>query len=1444
MGRNCTELGLPAGFTRAARVVREEKRRILRSVTRRDPIGTPLAEPDEVTGTLSQAPSSAEVPTVVGIGASAGGLVALKDLFSRIPSDTGLTFVVIVHLAPDRESHLHTILQPSVKIPVEQVTETVELRPNRVYLIPPNANLDAIDTHLRLSKLELARSQRAPVDHFFRTLAQTHDGHAVGIILSGTGSDGALGVKAIKEKGGLTIVQAPVEAEYDGMPQSAIATGLVDLVLPVRDIPEAVLRFAYTQPRVAVSDDESKISVDARTLIQKIFAQIRARTGRDFTRYKRSTMMRRISRRMQLHEIEELSAYLELLRGNGTEIEALANDLLITVTSFFRDPAMFEKLAREVIPRIFARKSADDAEVRVWAVGCATGEEAYSLAILLLEEAARHESPPRIQVFASDLHEHSLELARQGFYPGDIEADVNPERLRRFFLKENGGYRVRKEVRELVIFAPHNLLRDPPFSRMDLVSCRNLLIYLQRDAQREVDEIFHYALRPDGFLLLGGSEGVTRPDLFIAEGKKTSLFRRRDVPTPEPRLPVFPHSRNHFRNQEPTTAAVPQHSYGRLHQQLVERLAPPSVLVTLDDKVVHLSERAGRYLVHPGGEPTASIFKLVRDELRLELHAALSEARHGRSTRTRPIRVRFEGEEHPVVLHVLPHAEPVESGLVLVIFDEWEDVRDAVVRDSGPEGESDRTSVRDLEAELDHLREKLQSVIEEYETSQEEMRASNEELQSANEELRSTMEEMETGREELHSMNEELQTVNQENRHNIEELSQLSSDLQNLLSSTDIATLFLDRDLRIMRFTPKVGELFNVRMTDRGRPLSDLTHRLGYAELHDDAVAVLTHLVPIEREVGDEQGRWYLARIMPYRSTMDRIDGVVITLIETTAMKRVEGALRETEERVSEELAAMVQMHELVARLLRCSGLDTALDEVLEATISITRADMGVVHILDAEGRLQVVAQRGFAAQLVSELGTVRNGEAVAQALASGVRVVVEDVFADASYAANRELADAAGYHGLQATPLLSRAREALGILATYHRKPYRPSERDLRMLDLYARQAADFIERVRFVESLNEKTRQLQEEDDRKGFFVATLGHELRNPLAVLDNALHTLQLTEPSRRAARLETELLPMVSSQVDQLKRLVDDLLEISRITRGTITLAKTRVDLAAIVRAAVESHAENLREQGQQVILSVPDSLPIHGDELRLLQIVTNLVGNAAKYSAKRGRIELSLHESAGSAVLTVRDEGRGIEARILPLIFEPFVQADRGTGGLGVGLAIVKRLVELHSGSVVAESEGAGHGSTFTVRLPIGDPTGAIPVAKDSNLKQLPAAIRILIIEDGRDNATSLAILLRAQGAEVRCAYSGGEGLEQAQRFSPAVILIDIGLPDMNGFEVARRIKEQNHRALLIACTGFSDPDTERRAREAGFAERLVKPIDLDQLHALVTQHVAARGGV
>ncbi len=1143
--------------------------------------------------------------TVVGIGASAGGLAALREFFDRVPENSGLAFVVVVHLSPDHESHLDDLLQPHVKMPVRQVTETMPLEPDRVYVIPPNANLNTIDTHLRLSELEEKRHERAPIDHFFRTLAETHGGHAICVILTGTGSDGTLGLKEVKGRGGLAIVQDPKEAAYDGMPQSAIATGLVDFVLPLARMPEVILRFARTRPRVRVPADGGDLNDNEERLLQKIFAHLMARRNCDFSRYKRSTIMRRIRRRMQMHQIEELGEYLDLLRKESEEARTLADDLLITVTSFFRDREAFTYLEEEIVPKLFEGKEADD-EVRVWSVGCATGEEAYSLAMLLMEEASRYEAPPKIHVFASDLHEPSLEKARDGFYPGDIESEVSPKRLRRFFRKDDGGYRIRKEVRELVVFAPHNVLNDPPFSRLDLISCRNLMIYLQRDVQRDVAVLFHYALRPDGFLLLGSSETLERSELFMSVEKEHCIYAKRNVPPPEPRLAVFPMSTlgPHRQRARPKPEEEPI-AYGRLHQRIVEQYGPPSMLVSPDDQVVHLSRHAGRYLVHPGGEPTHSAFKVVRKELRIELRSAIHAARErGESTRSVPIPVRFDGSSSPVVLDVRPALEPEHQGFILVIFEE-RSALDADVEKVHASGDGHDVRVRELEAELDMTRNRLESIIEEYATSQEEMKASNEELLSANEELRSTMEELETSKEELQSMNEELQTVNQENRHKVEELAQLSGDLQNLLTATDIATLFLDRDLRILRFTPRVGDLFNVRMTDRGRPIADLTHRLGYDQLQVDATAVLDRLVPVDREVRDDEGRWYLTRVLPYRSAQDRIEGVVITFIDITERKKAEEALRESEERY---------------RLLVESAKEYAIF-VLDVDGSITTWNAGAERLfgydeeeaIGVEGSIIFTEEDRKADVPATEMELARrNGTA------SGERWHVRK--------------DGSRFWASGAMELLQNPdgspRGFLNVLRDNTER--KEAEEALRRANETLEQRVE--DRTREVRSLASKLTMAEQEERRR--ISQILHDDLQQVLYAVNMKISRVRDSVRSADAADLE-ESLEKAEMWMERT---------ISTTKRLTVDLSPPILEGEGLVDALRWLEKQMMELHGLNVQIEAEHNWHIPDEDLRVLlfQVVRELLFNVTKHSGAE-RAVIRLVEEEGRLVIHVVDGGRGFD---------------------------------------------------------------------------------------------------------------------------------------------------------------------------------------------------------
>lgn len=828
------------------------------------------------------------MPAVVGIGAAAGGLTALQEFLAHVPADSGLALVIVAQMPEDQAIQLADLLQPYARFPIQLAIQATPIEPNHAYLIPSDADLMAINTHLRWTALEERRRERAPIDHLLRMLAWTYDGHTIAVILTGNGSDGTLGIQDVKANGGVIIVQDPAEAEFGGMPKSAIATGLVDLVLPVAEMPERILRYVRMRPYVAVPTETERVSQGEALLLSKVFGVLQSRTGRDFSRYKRTTMLRRIARRMQLKSVEDLATYVEMLREEPKEVRALAEDLLITVTRFFRDPEVFERLQKVEIPRLFAEKRPAES-VRVWSVGCATGEEAYSLAMLLAEEAEKHPDPPRIQVFASDLHTKSLEKAREGFYPGQISADVSPVRLERFFQREDGGYRIRNDLRELVVFSSNNLLADAPFSRLDLISCRNLLIYLEREVQQEVVELFHYALRPEGTLLLGTAESINPTNLFEAEDKKLCFFRKRSIPSQRPRLPVFPLTQARLTgtagaSPEPPEAATAR---GKQHQRMVEKYAPASMLVGEDYRVLHLSKDLDRYLVRPEGEPTQNALQMVREELRLELQTALQEVRANRANYdSRPIAVRFNAQTVPVVLRVRPSVEREEEGLALVMFEEREPLSPGE-ESRGPSW-ADAQQIEDLQRALHQTQQRLEAITEECESGRAVMRASDDERRSTTEELRSAMEELETSRQELQSINQELQTVNQKNRRKVDELNLLSVDLQNLLIATDIATLFLDRDLQILRFTPKLGDLFNIRGTDRGRPISDLTHRLGYDSLRADAEAVLGGLVPVERELQDDAGKWYLTRIHPYRDSDDRIDGVVVTFIDITDRKDAE----------------------------------------------------------------------------------------------------------------------------------------------------------------------------------------------------------------------------------------------------------------------------------------------------------------------------------------------------------------------------------------------------------------------------------------------------------------------------------------------------------------------------------------------------------------------------
>jgi two-component system CheB/CheR fusion protein len=838
---------------------------------------------------------------VVGIGASAGGLSALQEFFNAMPPDTGLAFVVITHLHPEYESHMAELLQHQTEMKVRQVNARVTVEPNHVYVIPPNRRILMADHKLDVQEFDEPRGSRMPIDHFFRSLALVHHS-IVGIILSGSGTDGSVGIKAIKESGGLLLVQNPEEAEYDGMPRAAISTGIVDAVLGIRELTEMLSR--YAQHPAPLSQNPEDLTPPQQETMQRILAHVHARTGHDFSQYKRATILRRVQRRMQLSGHDSLESYLGYMRHNVNEANAMFNDILIGVTNFFRDPIAWDAIKRKVLPELFENKPVGEA-IRIWSIGCSTGEEAYTLGMILLEHAAELDRKYQIQVFASDLDDHALARAREGIYPSAIEADVSPERLERFFSPRKNHYQVRPELRDIVLFTSHSILRDPPFSKLDLISCRNLLIYLQREMHENILDIFHYSLNPGGYLFLGGSESAdSTKELFQNVDKANRLYKAKPWAGEHPHIPALPLKALSTHRSDIYIPARPMHRrfisgmppLEEQHLKSLEAFGPPSIWVDEDYVILNLSESAGRFLLQPGGPITNDVIKLVRPELQIDLRSALFQAfDKGQAVVCQPVLVQFNGHARRVVIAVRPEKRSNEAdrahekkALVVFLEDETELTEEVPEKKQSRDRSQTDAQVLQLEGEVQHLRERLQTLTEEFNSSSEEMKASNEELQSINEEYRSTTEELETSKEELQSVNEELQTVNSELRSKVEEISHAHSDLENLMDATQIATIFLDRELKIKRYSPSMEQLFNIRASDRGRPLSDLTHKLNYDKLENDARDVLQNLGIIERETTTTDGISFLIRLRPYRTIENRIDGVVISFVDITDSKAAE----------------------------------------------------------------------------------------------------------------------------------------------------------------------------------------------------------------------------------------------------------------------------------------------------------------------------------------------------------------------------------------------------------------------------------------------------------------------------------------------------------------------------------------------------------------------------
>ena len=1177
---------------------------------------------------------------IVGLGASAGGINALKEFFERVPADSGMAYVVILHLSPDYDSKLAQVLQIVSKIPVQKVEQKTIIKPDNVYVIPPDKSLKMVDGHITISPINTVEERRAPVDIFFRTLAETHHDYAVAVILSGTGANGSMGLKRIKENGGAAFVQDPKQAEYNEMPGNAIATNLVDAILAVEDIPSKLITYKKSLNSVRIIPEKVSTEEEQEKALREIFTQLRIKTGHDFTNYKRTTLLRRIERRINVHNLPDLQTYSNFVKEVSGEPQSLLRDLLISVTNFFRDESVFRYVEKEIVPKLIQGKTNQD-KIRIWVAGCATGEEAYSIAILFAESLYVSADVPQVQIFATDIDENALSVAREGLYSLNDAADVSPERLRKFFIKENGNYKIRKEIREMVLFANHNIIKDPPFSKLDMATCRNMLIYLNQKAQEKAIESIHFGLNPGGYLLIGTSESIESNQLFIHVSKENHVFQSRQVSSRP--LPLA-ESRPAFRFNSPQISetaaqerkALDRITFNDLHQQLLEKYAPPSVVVNSDFDLVHLSDTAGRYLVYAGGEPSNNLLKLIRPELRLELTSGLYQALHRKvNLELKELKVAINNTESLVNISIRPVFNPNETarGFILVIFDEHSEPGENML---GAKLESPFPIAHQLEEELLRSKAQLRGSVEQYEIQTEELRASNEELQAMNEELRSSAEELETSKEELQSINEELTTVNQELKIKIEELWQSNNNFQNLINSTDIGTIFLDRSMRVNLFSPAIRSIYNLIPNDVGRPLSDISDRLVDTDILSDAEKVLEKLQNIEREVKTIDNRIYMMRIFPYRTSDDRINGIVLTFIDITQRKKTELELLQSE-----------------------SNMRTVMDSVLDYAIitftpelNINGWNMGAQKIFGYT-REEIIG-RPMKTLFTSEDNF--NG-----ALENEVALVLDTGRSEDERWHQKK--DGTRFY---ASGIITRLKEGQNGFVKIVR-------------DMTAHKLIE------------------QQKDE----FIVVASHELKTPVTSIKAYTEILyEILSENNNGQPLE--LMTKLNSQVDRLTILINDLLNTTQITEGKLLLQKEEFNINTLIEECQE-HFEAIANQ-HKIITNLQDVPDIFADRERISQVITNLISNGIKYSPMGGDIIISTKTEDHIVQIGVEDFGIGISDESRKNLFQRFYRSANPLvttfPGLGLGLYISGEIVRRHGGSIIVESK-EGKGSKFIVELPL-----------------------------------------------------------------------------------------------------------------------------------------------
>ncbi len=1480
------------------------------------------------TNSAADAPVTPSIDfSIVGIGASAGGLESLERFFAVMPAEPGMAFVIIQHLSPDFRSMMNELLSRHSQIPVQTVEHDTPIRANQIYLLPPRKEMTIESGRLLLADKDSSRAMTLPIDLFFHSLATEAGSQAVAVVLSGSGTDGSRGISEIKRKGGKVLTESAESAKFTGMPLSALATGLVDFTGTPAELAN-YLAGGQSTPGNGQNNADKTIS---ELPTDGILHLLRSQYGLDFSLYKRTTVHRRILRRMAVCETDSLGDYLDRLRIDSNELTLLYNDLLIGVTSFFRDPEAFDILEERVIPDLLDGVPPSE-EIRLWVAGCATGEEAYSLAILLFELLSNADRPVNFKILATDVHRESLELGSMGIYSEEQLLHVNTHRRDRFFTRlADNRYQISTDLRQRIVFAPHNATQDAPFTKMHLITCRNLLIYLTPDAQKTVLSLFHFGLAPSGILFLGSSEttGVFAHEFDTIDEHWKIYRKRRNVRLLDPlRLPIARKAIGHTTrtltsNRSPSMADPPQ--LLAVYDQLLDRFMPPGFLIDERHMLIDSFNGAERYLSIKRRRPSNSIHELLVDDLRIAVTSALQRALGG-GNKIRYTGIPVEFPENKALVAIVAEALAVPRGgkHILITIEEQHDLKPAL--DSNNIEDSFSTS-RDqaaehsynvMKSELAYTRESLQSVIEEHQTSNEELQAANEELVASNEELQST-------NEELHSVNEELYTVNSEYQKKILELRELNNDMQHLLEGLDIGILFLDRKLRIRKFTPRMADIFHIRPGDTGRNIQHFSHELQRPTLLEELERVIGDGKTVEDEVCDRSGTTFFLRIIPYRpfsdpdggmdserslpveSRREPVEGVMLSLTDISTLDHARARIQQLSAIVESSNDAIFRKDldgvittwnqgatrlygytadEIIGRNVRVlapPGLESQVDIFMASIRRGDRVDAVETirahkngQLLDISVTISPIVNRDNvitgASVIARDITALKKTQRELQEREARIRLLLDST-AEAIYGVdphgtctfcNPACVKMLGYNspeeliGQRIHQLIHHTQRD----GTAYPEEECPIQRVLKTgIEAYSDSEVLFradgssfpveywshpIRRNGVIEgavvtfldaTLRKKTEEeLRVSAERREHFLAMLSHELRNPLSAVLSAANLMQVE--SQNAETLE-KARSVIERQSGHMARLLDDLLDVARITRGGIELCREDMDLHDPIQLALEAVEPLLSLKKTCLLLEVEDGpLPVRGDRARLQQVVGNLLTNAIKYSHEGSRVILSAQTDGDRIVISVKDHGFGISAELLPKIFELFVQNEQGLarsdGGLGVGLALVRQLVEMHSGSVEAHSDGENKGSEFRVILPRHE---FMPKELDKGSPE-PGANpgRIVIVEDQDDAREILQHLLKAKGYTVFEAKNGEEAVEVIERVKPDMALIDIGLPALDGFAVAKRLRQNRSLddVVLVALTGYGTATDIEAARQAGFNEHLTKPVDLRRIEIVL----------